>query len=139
MTNEEINALTDPQINVMMTECIYDVHDHELADEDEFVRLPLSNGFPLTVSNTLYKVGNGVSLYPIKDYCNDPAAMMQIAFENGIGYVSGDGMVLAMKIHSAMENADGRIEINPDVKFIEYSDKVCRALAIVYLKSKGVL
>lgn len=127
MTDDQINALTDPQINVMMT--------FALNDLDESWRQTMSGKF------VVYRSADGASKpsITVKDYCNDPAAMMPIAFENGIGYVSGDGMVLAMKIHSAMENADGRIEINPDVKFIEYSDKVCRALAIVYLKSKGVL
>lgn len=127
MTDDQINALTDPQINVMMTFAV-----NELTDPWQQT---MSGKFVVYRSSD----GEEKPAFVVKDYCNDPAAMMPIAFENGIGYVSGDGMVLAMKIHSAMENADGRIEINPDVKFIEYSDKVCRALAIVYLKSKGVL
>lgn len=125
MTNEEINALTDPQINVMMTVAVKRIGHHKVLPSGDCVEF-------------LDCVGVS-DVEKVKDYCNDPAVMMPIAFENGIGYVSGDGMVLAMKINSAMENADGRIEINTDVKFIEYSDKVCRALAIVYLKSKGVL
>lgn len=123
MTDDQINALTDPQINVMVQAAVTGA----------------SKYMSTTSLRTIFYEDGGVIAVGVKGYCNDAAVMIPLAFENGIGYVSGDGMVLAMKIHSAMENADGRIEINPDVKFIEYSDKVCRALAIVYLKSKGVL
>lgn len=60
MTNEEINALTDPQINLMMA----------LNDE--------SHQWTMDPNNKERHIGQE------KDYCNDPAAMMPIVFEYGI-------------------------------------------------------
>lgn len=60
MTNEEINALTDPQINLMMA----------LNDE--------SHQWTMDPNNKERHIGQE------KDYCNDHAAMMPIVFECGI-------------------------------------------------------
>lgn len=125
MTNEQINALTDPQINVMMIEHVYGMKCDEFSqDWDEIPYIYSEN-------NQVFKFidepqsGSWTSV----NYCNDPAAMIPIVFSEGIGLYPerlGDSAVwVAAK---SIYKANNFRHTNP-----------LRAAAIVYLKSKGVL
>lgn len=119
MTNEEINALTDAQINVMMTRHLCNLHDgFKLKEGHEYSILEFDNGSDY-MSAAVY------------DYCNDPAVMMPIVFENGVAL-------------SPARQTDGEITWTAGyfmgrvvTKFTHANP--LRAAAIVYLKMKGVL
>ena len=68
----------------------------------------------------------------VEDYCNDPAVMMPIVFEAGISLIKEDDA----EYYACFASSDGW-DIFAIDKFTD--KKPCRALAIVYLKSKGVL
>lgn len=135
LTNEQINALSDEQVNVMMTKCIYNAHDHDYAGKDESITLP--NGVHVS-GGALYKIGNGLSFLSVLDYCNDPAVMMPIVFEDGISIIKHkDYRMFTAFIAAELDDMDNDLWVMLDCRHDDA--KPCRAAAIVYLKSKGVL
>lgn len=117
LTNEQINALSDDQVNEMMTACVLNMIDYDVSQSGK----------------SLYSAeGRGLYTISVKDYCNDPAVMMPIAFENGISLIKeGDS-----DYYACFADRDGWELVTDD----DFTDKKpCRAAAIVYLKSKGVL
>lgn len=120
MTNEEINALTDPQINVMVTQVDYDLEDGWCLSNDESV---------------FYHCGIAGDQYhtvKVDDYCNDPAVMMPIVFEQKINLISSTGDLWG----ASWNDGGGKWSID-DYK--HHHKNPLRAAAIVYLKMKGVL
>lgn len=120
MTNEEINALTDPQINVMMTVAIkkisnYKVHSKPNGDYVEFLDC----------------VGV-IDYVKVDDYCNDPAVIMPIVFEQKINLISSTGDLWG----ASWNDGGGKWSID-DYK--HHHKNPLRAAAIVYLKMNGVL
>lgn len=122
MTNEEINALTDKQINVMMTFAV-----NELAEPWQQT---MSGKF------VVYRSADEEEkpAFVVKDYCNDPAAMMPLAFENKIMFNpyrnDGEWMCEAPIDFKGISTVFAGVSIHK---------KPLRAAAIAYLKSKGVL
>lgn len=129
MTNEEINALTDYEINCMVAKAI--------GLESVMFFAPKEEADPEYCTGPVWDVSSG-ELYCgfISEQgncfspCNDPAVMMPIVFANGISIVfDGDGMCSA----GIMRDMDWEMESH-------YSHaNPLRAAAIVYLKMKGVL
>lgn len=114
MTNEEINALSDPQINLMMA----------LNDE--------SHQWTMDPNNKERHIGQE------KDYCNDPAVMMQIAFDNNISIMKHkDYLLFTAFVVGEIDDAEHDLWLMVDYRTDDA--KPCRAAAIVYLKMKGVL
>lgn len=119
MTDEEINALTDQQINAMVTAADYELNDEWCLSDDESV---------------FYHCGIAGEQYhsvKVEDYCNDPTAMMLIVFENGIGLFPnrmGLGESDLWTAAYSIYKRNNYTHTNP-----------LRAAAIAYLKMKGVL
>lgn len=112
MTNEQINALTDPQINVMMQASVTGARKY----------------MSTTSIKTLFYEDGGIVAVNARDYCNDPAAMWPIIDEltadGGIVQIARVGVIL-------YPASGGSIDCLHKNKL--------RAAAIVYLKMKGVL
>lgn len=128
MTDEEINALTDQQINVMMTAAVNELHDsyHESGDDKTKI-------YQWYSSDELRE-------FKVEDYCNDPAVMMPIAAKQGIGMAfDSDETVTAFAVDGGVTVWMGECDFETDLYHKEDSDKYCRSLAIVYLKMREVL
>lgn len=122
MTNKEINALTDQQINVMMTISINNIdksHIEHVGDTCLFV--------------TNHDRPEGADCYLIEDFCNNPSVMMPIVFKSEICLINeGDGK----DYYACYASRDGW-ELIIGESFTHTNP--LRAAAIVYLKMKGVL
>lgn len=134
LTNEQINALSDPEINVMMTACVIGIAagDYEKGQTGAFMYSRLECGSMLATE--------------VKNYCNDPAVMMPIVFKAGISLINtdGSGEYTACGVGTLVDGYCGDkrndVYIDGDALSNTWRDKKpCRAAAIVYLKSKGVL
>jgi hypothetical protein len=125
MTNEEINALTDQQINVMVTAEVNDISEsyHESGENKDKIYQWYSS--------------DELRGFIINDYCNDPAVMMPIVFANGISLIKteiGEGWTACFA-----ESWNGGWDLSfASNAFCEHTNPL-RAAAIVYLKMKGVL
>ncbi|MCX2533663.1 hypothetical protein OQ486_09260 [Plesiomonas shigelloides] len=136
MTNEEINALSNEQINVFMARCIYGAEDHEYVAKNESVKTP----YGVSVSDgALYKICDGISFISVKDYCGDASLMMKIAAESKVGLIFSDIDVTAFICSFSWDGPDGRHEFDSDFEHSDKPEEYLRAIGIVYLKSKGVL
>lgn len=114
MTNEQINALTDAQINVMMQKLVSGYSEYQNTTSTA------------TIFHSSVEDG-GVIAINVRNYCNDPAAMMPLVFSEGIGlyperFGDGDVWVAAKSIYKANNFRH---------------TKPLRAAAIVYLKARG--
>ena len=118
MTNEEINALTDPQINVMVTRCVHNAECYTQYDE--------KNNF-IYSDDSVHGVLNGIK---VEDYCNDPAVMMPIVIKEKINLISSTGDLWG----ASWNDGGGKWSID-DYK--HHHKNPLRAAAIVYLKMKG--
>ncbi|MGL5649239.1 MAG: hypothetical protein ACRDDY_15475 [Clostridium sp.] len=134
MNNEEINVLTDPQINVMMTMSVNNATDYK----------------PNEKMNTIYKISNqhvgGISVINVGNYCGDSSTMMKIVFENGISLINtdGSGEYTACGVGVLVDGYCGDSRHDVYVGDCEIDPVWCdknplRAAAIVYLKMKGIL
>ncbi len=114
MTNEQINKLTDAQINVMVE--MHNYSDLNLKVVGDYAGIELAGE-----EGCFHEWG-------VSDYCNDPAAMWPIIDEltadGGIVQIARVGVIL-------YPASGGSIDCLHKNKL--------RAAAIVYLKSKGVL
>ena len=120
MTNEEINALTDQQINVMMTISINSIDKSRIEHIGDTCLFVTNHDRP-----------EGADCYLIEDFCNNPSVMMPIVFENGIGLFPnrmGLGESDLWTAAYSIYKRNNYTHTNP-----------LRAAAIVYLKMKGVL
>lgn len=117
MTDEEINALTDQQINVMMQSSV--------TGAKKYMRS--------TSTKTLfYEDGDGgVVAVNVQDFCNNPSVMMPIVFENGIGLFPNRMGLGESDLWTATYSIYKRY-------YCTHSNPL-RAAAIAYLKMKGVL
>lgn len=120
MNNEEINAMTDQQINVMMTISINSIDKSRIEHMGDTCLFVTNHDTP-----------EGADCYLIEDYCNDPDVMMPIVFENGIA------LSPAREAGGEMTWTAGYFMGRVVTKFTHSNP--LRAAAIVCLKIKGAL
>ncbi|MEG1651867.1 MAG: phage protein NinX family protein [Hafnia sp.] len=113
MTNEEINALSDQQINVMMTISINEIDERYIESV---------NKYNVFVTNN--DKAEGVDAFLVYDYCNAPSVMWPIISHAKIDIMHRDALGIPCAVSGDILFADN----NP-----------LRAAAIVYLKMNGVL
>ncbi|MGL4466332.1 MAG: hypothetical protein ACRCUK_02405 [Plesiomonas shigelloides] len=124
MTNEEINALTDQQINVMMTFAVNDL--------DESWAQSQSGSFVYYCAAD----GNSDTAITVEDYCNNSSSMMPIVLENGISLIKvGDSSDGGYCAHCPKMTRTGDL----GSLIIFQSSKPMRAAALAYLRKKGAL
>lgn len=73
-----------------------------------------------------------------RDYCNNPLAMMSISESERISIVF-DSADTVTAIHGGVSVSGGECVFSGCKHWQEPRDRYCRAVAIVYLKMKGVL
>lgn len=115
MTNEEINALTDPQINAMVQASVTGAKKY----------------MSTTSIKTLFYEDGGIVAVKVQDYCNDPAVMMPIVFECGIDLFPNRIGLGESGLWTATCSINKR-------KNYTHTNSL-RAAAIVYLKMREVL
>ncbi|MGL5280644.1 MAG: hypothetical protein ACRC8W_02680 [Plesiomonas shigelloides] len=116
MTNEEINALTDQQINVMVTASVYGLSD--FYESGVFTKG--KNKRDVTIDSVMTEL-----------YLSYPELMMPIVFEDGIS------LSPTRESSGEMTWTAGYFMGRVVTKFNHANP--LRAAAIVYLKMKGVL
>lgn len=121
MTNEQINALTDAQINVMMTACELNITTYKVS----------SSGGSICRDE-----GHDIYAITVKDYCNDPSVMWALMISSNISVMKIFNEYIAF-IGDIADIDNGSMVVGDSIRF--FDKKPLRAAAIVYLKSKGVL
>lgn len=111
MTNEEIRNIPNQKLNEMVTRIVKGAQTHKI-DGDGVVLYQMDNSAP-----------GGIDQIFVEDYCSDAGLMLPLALSNGISIQCGMlGDFRAIKSPHSWEDRN-----------------YCRAAAIVFLKSRGVL
>lgn len=127
LTNEQINALSDYEINCMVAKAI--------GLESVMFFTPVDRVDPECCTGPVWNVASNHLHHGFLskkghcfDPCNDPDVMMPIVFEAGIS------LCFCHKQRAWLVTDD-----SVRTKYYHYDENPLRASAIVYLKSKGVL